>query len=94
MSQGTSPLNRLLDVRAKIKRAKEHIIDLEGEINRFRQSNPYEVVSERDPNAGELVYHVTRADDVPRSIPLIAQGERTSGGCGITSCAGEAHGSA
>lgn len=40
---------RLALIRAKVKRAKKHIRDLEREISAFLDSNPYEIGTKPDP---------------------------------------------
>jgi hypothetical protein len=45
-----------LGVWIKVERAKEHIRNLEALVQRFLQSNPYEVVPYDDPDTGNLVF--------------------------------------
>lgn len=44
-------------INMKVKRAKEHINNLELLISGFRESKPYEVVRQEEPN-GEITFRV------------------------------------
>ncbi len=63
---------RLKPVTLKIKRAKEHVADLERELQSFLQSNPYKVGSKHDPQTRKLIYYVTSVEPTPDCLPLIA----------------------
>ncbi len=63
---------RLKQVTSKVKRAKEHISDLEREHRAFFDSQPYEVGTKRDPQSRKLIYYLTRIDPVPECLALIA----------------------
>jgi hypothetical protein len=63
---------RLVGVRAKIERAKQHVRDLEIAIQAFLDTGAYEVGSEKHPYRGNPIYKVIRADDPPASLSLIA----------------------
>jgi len=60
------------DIRLKVERAKKHIYDLKSEIAAFYATNPYVSDIKNDPQTGERVRYLTRCDDVPLSISLIA----------------------
>lgn len=63
---------RLRQVESKIKRAKEHIADLEREQGAFLDTNPYKVGVKHDPNTRKLIYYVTGVEPTPDCLPLIA----------------------
>lgn len=56
----------------KLDRAKDHQRDLEVEVRRFIDGNPYAVETKRDPNNRRLIYFVARAKEVPPKISAIA----------------------
>ncbi len=60
------------DFALKIKRAKEHIADLDREIRQFLETNPYKVGTKRDPASRKLIYYLTSVQPTPESLPLIA----------------------
>jgi hypothetical protein len=64
-----SPLTGIL---AKIKRAKEHIDDLEIAIRDFRNTEPYRTDSKPDYNTTTIIHYVSHIEDVPERIPLVA----------------------
>ncbi len=63
---------RLRQVTLKVKRAKEHISDLESEIRAFLDGAPYKVGAKHHPETRRLVYYVTSVDPIPDCIPLVA----------------------
>ena len=63
---------RLKQVTLKIKRAKEHVSDLEREMRSFLDTNPYKVGAKHDPQTRKLIYYVTSAESTPDCLPLIA----------------------
>ena len=63
---------RLRHVTLKVKRAKEHISDLEQQLRGFIESNPYKVGAKQDPQTRKLVYYVTSVEETPECLPLIA----------------------
>ena len=63
--------DRLISVRAKIKRAKHHILDLEGRIKAFRETDPYKLICEQDPQTSEYVYTVQTRCALPLDFSLI-----------------------
>ena len=64
--------DRLRQVALKIKRAKEHVDDLENQLRAFFATNPYKVGTKRDAQTRQLIYYLTSVDPTPHSIPLIA----------------------
>ncbi|HEY4579569.1 MAG TPA: hypothetical protein VIG89_00920 [Candidatus Acidoferrales bacterium] len=64
-------MNRLLQVTSKLKRTKKHIADLEIEIRRFLDTNPYKVGTKRDPESRKLIYYVSSVQPTPDCLPLI-----------------------
>lgn len=63
---------RLRHVTLKVKRAKEHISDLDRELRAFLDSNPYRVGAKRDPQSRKPVYYVASVTDTPECLPLVA----------------------
>jgi hypothetical protein len=63
---------RLKHVSLKVKRAKEHVTDLQRELRAFLESGPYTVGAKHDPETRKLIYYVTSADPIPDCLPLIA----------------------
>jgi hypothetical protein len=61
----------LAGVRAKIKRAKYHICDLESQIQRFLDNEPYGTSVDNDPQTGENVHRVKLSAEIPDDFPLI-----------------------
>jgi hypothetical protein len=63
---------RLKQVTLKIKRAKEHIADLDAQIRAFLNADPYRVGTKRDPETRKLIYYVTDVQVTPDCLPLLA----------------------
>jgi hypothetical protein len=63
---------RLKHVTLKIKRAKEHVADLERQLHVFLESGPYKVGAKHDPQTRKLIYCVTSAQPIPDCLPLVA----------------------
>ncbi len=63
---------RLIQVDLKVKRAKKHVGDLQREISRFLDTNPYKVGTKRDPQSRKLIYYVVSVEPPPLCLPLIA----------------------
>lgn len=63
---------RLIQINLKIKRAKHHIEDLQAEILRFKDGEPYQVATKQQADTGKLVYYVSRVNPVPDCFALIA----------------------
>ena len=61
----------LKGVKLKIKRAKGHIAEFQALAEAHRDSNPYEIVHELDPQTGENVYRVLVKKKVPDDAPAI-----------------------
>jgi hypothetical protein len=59
-------------IERKIERADKHIHDLEAALLAFKKTDPYKVGSKVEAETGMLAYYITKADDVPNPIPLIA----------------------
>jgi hypothetical protein len=59
-------------ITSKIKRAKEHVAELERELRAFFDTNPYKVGTKHDPQTRKLIYYVAGADPTPECVPLIA----------------------
>lgn len=58
--------------KLKLERAKQHIKDLEAGVERFFETNPYELFIEDNPQAGCREHKVRRVDTPPDSLSLIA----------------------
>jgi hypothetical protein len=63
---------RLRHVTLKIKRAKEHVQDLELRVRAFLDTNPYKVGTQRNPQTRQLIYHLTSVEATPDCLPLVA----------------------
>lgn len=63
---------RLKQVTLKVKRAKEHVADLDRQIRTFLDTNPYKVGTKRNPHTRQLVYHVTSVETTPDCLSLLA----------------------
>jgi hypothetical protein len=63
---------RLTEITLKIERAKKHIADLQEEVGRFIESEPYGVAIKRDPQSRKLIYYVSSVKSTPVCLPLIA----------------------
>jgi len=57
-------------VDLKIKRAKEHICDLEARLLTFKNGNPYGVIPKLDSSTGEKKFHFRATQSIPAEIPL------------------------
>lgn len=57
--------------KLKIKRAKQHIAELETALMAFHERRPYELVHEIDPKTGENVYRVHIKEALPCELPTI-----------------------
>jgi hypothetical protein len=58
--------------RTKIKRAKEHICDLEARLTSFKNGNPYGVVPELNSDTGKRVFRFRANQSIPDEISLRA----------------------
>jgi hypothetical protein len=67
-----SPSNKLVGVRAKIERAKEHIADLERAINAFDTSKQHTTCTKVDPQTGQIIFYLASMTPIPPKIALIA----------------------
>ena len=63
---------RLRHVTLKLKRANEHVAELERQLRAFLESKPYKVGTKEDRPARQLVYYVTSVEPTPDCLPLIA----------------------
>ena len=59
-------------IRRKVERAEQHIGELRAGVTAFNGTKPYAVGTKEDPHTRRLVYCITRAEEVPPTIPLIA----------------------
>ncbi len=60
------------DIGSKLQRAEKHIKDFGIAVERFKKTNPYEIVRQPDPEPGKRIYDVKRADAVPPIIRATA----------------------
>jgi len=63
---------RLKQITLKIKRAKEHVENLDRQLCAFLESSPYKVGAKHDPQTRKLIYYVTSAEPIPDCLPLVA----------------------
>lgn len=63
---------RLRHVTLKVERAKQHVADLDGEIRRFLDTDPYVVGTKHDPQSRQLIYYVVRVEATPPRLSVIA----------------------
>ena len=61
---------RFRQVTLKIKRAKEHVADLDVQLRAFFDTRPYRVATKRNPQTRHLIYYVSCAHPIPESIHL------------------------
>ncbi len=63
--------HKLFGTYSKIKRANQHIDDLDQAIRTFKSTNPNKIASKRDPDTRRLIYYVEEMRVIPVEIPLI-----------------------
>jgi hypothetical protein len=68
----TTADEKLALIRAKVERAKKHILDLEIARDRFIETEPYVIEPERNPQTGNYIFRVTKLQPPPHDIGLIA----------------------
>ncbi len=56
----------------KIDRAKQHLEELQKEIDTFFKLQPYKISTKRDPQTKRLIYYLTDVMSVPDKIALIS----------------------
>ena len=61
----------LPDVRAKIKRANQHVHDLQAAVNTFAERKSNRVITEVDKKAGKTVFKAQITEDIPPEISAI-----------------------
>ena len=64
--------SKLPSALLKINRAKEKIDDLQVALEDFLKSEPYKVTADNNPQTGQKAWRVTRCDEIPARIPIIA----------------------
>ena len=64
--------DRLIGIRAKIERAKEHVRNLESTMQAFRGSDPYGFRIDDDPETGDKIHRIQIRSQTPCSFSLIA----------------------
>jgi hypothetical protein len=67
----SSPTDKLIGVRAKIERAKEHVHNLEAAVQAFRDSNPYGFRIEDDLKTGDKIHRIHIQSQTPDSFALL-----------------------
>jgi hypothetical protein len=65
-------VDRLEGPRAKVERAKKHLVDLQTEISEFLSHEPYSVVPDDESEPGKHIDRVRVNDDPPPLFALIA----------------------
>ena len=63
---------RLKHVTLKVKRAKEHVADVDRQLHAFMDSQPYKVAAKHDPKTRKLIYYVASVKPTPECLPLVA----------------------
>jgi hypothetical protein len=63
---------RIVGIKAKIERAKEHVDNLKAEVNAFLESEAYAVVVEDEQQTGDRVFRVRIKTDIPIRLAVIA----------------------
>jgi len=63
---------RLKHVTLKVKRAKEHLGDLDLQIRGFLAAKPYKVATKRDPQTRKLIYYVSAVQPTPECLALVS----------------------
>ena len=63
---------RLKQVSLKVKRAKEHVADLDTQLRAFLDSKPYRVGAKVDAQTRKPIYYVTSVQPTPECLPLVA----------------------
>ena len=59
-------------IQLKITRSKRHLGELQNQVSAFFASAPYQVATKRDPGTGQLIYFVSRVEEVPLMIAVVA----------------------
>ncbi len=67
----TSSSSRLVGIRAKIERAKQHINELGSHALAFSKGNANSLVPEDDPQTGEKLYRIQFRTPLPAVVPLV-----------------------
>jgi len=62
---------RLAGVRAKIERAKQHVLNVDGAARAFLDSNPCEGGTKRDPDTRRVLHYLVRVKPAPVPLRLI-----------------------
>ncbi|MGB0108803.1 MAG: hypothetical protein WBP52_09895, partial [Terriglobales bacterium] len=65
-------MDKIIAAKTKVERADKHIRELEAELVRFHDANPYKFTAQRDPNTREMVYYVTEVAEIPLPLSAIA----------------------
>jgi len=63
--------HRLDGPRTKIEGAKEHIAELDAELRRYREREPYRLFVEDEPESGDRVYRIKIIEQPPRRVARI-----------------------
>jgi len=66
-------VDRLIGVRLKMERAKEHIRELDGMISRFAESHPYTISSKEHPvpQIRHTTVFVSQVSSIPREVSVV-----------------------
>ncbi len=64
-------MNRLIGPETKVKRAKQHIKDLQLVLKAFFDTDPYKVETKRDPETRKPIYYLTSVAETPPEIAAI-----------------------
>ena len=63
---------RLALIGLKVERANKHISDLNAAVRCFLDSNPYKIVTKRDPQTRKLIYYLASAETAPSDFSTIS----------------------
>jgi hypothetical protein len=65
-------MRRIANITPKIERAYKHISELKSAILAFKETNPYAVRPQANPQTGQINYCVAEAPDVPFPVQVIS----------------------
>ena len=62
---------RIMLIRVKVERAKEHFNNLQTEVRTFLMAEPYKIRTKHDSETRRLIYYIESVRDTPLRIPII-----------------------
>lgn len=63
---------KLVGIRLKIERAKQHFGDAEHALSIFSESGPYKIGTKHDPETRELIYYAKEVNSIPPIVAVLA----------------------